>query len=231
MANLIQVPGSQKAFTKIDVFEQRATVGGLWNHTAPNVHDGDFAIPRSQPTTLPDTPTWAEGVAPSQFASPVYDLLEINIPHTLMNYSDHQFPQGSSLFPRHVVVKQYLHDYADGVRDLITLETQVLGVEKLQSGPREKWRLELHHLGSKETRTEEYDAVLIAGGHYNDPFIPQIPGLARLNEQYQGSVTHSKFYKRPDVFQNKVRQLICQETRKTDKCHRKSWWWATRRLV
>ena len=62
----------------------------------------------------------------------IVDVLETNIPHTLMNYSDAAFPSGSSLFPKHVVVRQYLHDYAKDLVPLLSLSTQVLRVEKMR---------------------------------------------------------------------------------------------------
>lgn len=196
---------AERKFSRIDVFEQRATVGGLWNHCAVSVVDHGFTIPRGRPTTSPDTPIWTEGDPAAAFVSPVYDFLETNIPHTLMNYSDQKFPSGSSLFPRHAVVRQYLQDYADDIRDLITLETQVLAVEKVPGGSRGRWRVQLLNLRSRTTRSAEYDAVMVASGHYSDPFIPQIPGLAEFNERHPpGCVSHSKFYRRPDDYRGKV---------------------------
>ncbi|KAI1841803.1 hypothetical protein JX266_011980 [Neoarthrinium moseri] len=194
---------AEKKFSKIDVFEQRATVGGVWNHTPLNLVDRDFTVPRTQPTKFPDSAIWSDGDTSAQFVSPVYDFLETNIPHTLMNYSDQEFPATASLFPKHEVVTQYLQNYSASVLDLITLETQILGVERLQIEGSRCWRLDLLDLKTSETRHAYYDAVMVASGHYNDPFIPQIPGLAEFNKMYPGSVSHSKYYRRPDIYAGK----------------------------
>lgn len=197
---------AEKKFSKIEVFEQRAEVGGVWNYTPLNVADNDFSIPRTQPTKLPDTPIWAKDDAASaaaQFVSPVYDFLETNIPHSLMNYSDQKFPDGSALFPKHVVVKKYLDDYAVDIKDLLRLETQVLGVKRIKDGSRVCWEVEVLDLKTRQKRTEEFDAVAVASGHYNDPFIPDIKGLAQFNEMHPGAVSHSKFHRRPDQYQGK----------------------------
>lgn len=60
-------------------------------------------------------------------------------------------------------------------------------------------------LDTDKERTEQYDAVAIANGHYAVPFIPDIPGIKEWNERYPGRIMHSKFYRRPEDFKGKVR--------------------------
>ncbi|KAM0815717.1 putative Thiol-specific monooxygenase [Seiridium cardinale] len=194
---------AEKKFSKIEVLEQRATVGGVWNHTPLNMVDDDFSIPRTQPTQKPDTAVWTDASGAAQFVSPVYDFLETNIPHTLMNYSDQKFPQSSSLFPKYSVVTKYLDDYARSIKSVITLETQVLKAKKVRIGSQMRWQLGLLDLKTKEARTAIYDAIMVASGHYNDPFIPDIPGLAKFHKRYPGYVSHSKFCRRPDQYKDK----------------------------
>lgn len=161
-------------------------------------------MPRTKPSYLPDQALWPNGNGDVEFMSPIYDLLETNIPYSLMNYTDKEFPQDSSLFPRHSVVLQYLKDYAEELTPYISYQTQVLNVEKPGNDLSRPWKVETLDLKANKTTEEEYDAVVVASGHYNDPFIPDIPGLVEFDKAHQGAITHSKFYRRPDDYKDKV---------------------------
>ncbi|WYZ43452.1 hypothetical protein EsH8_VI_001151 [Colletotrichum jinshuiense] len=194
---------AEKKFSKVQIFEQRDTVGGVWTYSSLNVIDSDFSIPRTQPTKNPDTAIAVEGHDAKQFVSPVYDYLETNIPHTLMNYSDQKFPSTASLFPPHKVVKKYLEDYAEELKPILSLSTQVLAVKKATSGGQAYWEIETRDLKTDETSKAQFDAVLVASGHYNDPFIPDIPGLADFDKALPGTISHSKFYRNPSQYEGK----------------------------
>ena len=121
-----------------------------------------------------------------------------------MNYTDQPFPQDVSLFPPHQAVLAYLQHYAEDLEPLISFQTQVLGVKKIQSNGRRCWEVQTLDLRTKETSKAEFDAIAVASGHYNDPFVPDIPGLAEFEKSHPGSISHSKYYRSPDPFENKV---------------------------
>lgn len=197
---------AEKKFSQVQVFEQRATPGGVWNYT-PEHGEKQFRLPRTVPTEEPDEPIYAPGSAAPTFVSPVYDFLETNIPQTLMNYCDKPFPEGCALFPTHATVLRYLEEYAEDLSEHLVMSTQVLKVSKVgddAGGPR-CWEVETRDLRSGEVARRQFDAVLVASGHYNDPFVPDIPGLAEFEKRFPGSISHSKFYRRPDQFKDKVR--------------------------
>jgi cation diffusion facilitator CzcD-associated flavoprotein CzcO len=194
---------AEKKFSKVRIFEQRATAGGVWNYT-PLAREQGFSVPRTQPSYAPDQALWPNEHGDVEFMSPIYDLLETNIPHSLMSYSDKEFPQGSSLFPRHSVVLQYLKDYAQEITPHISYQTQVLNIEKSRSDRSQPWLVEVLDLKSNKVIKDEYDAVVVASGHYNDPFIPDIAGLIEFDKKYSGVISHSKFYRRPNDFKDKV---------------------------
>ncbi|KAF5021590.1 hypothetical protein F66182_6372 [Fusarium sp. NRRL 66182] len=193
---------AEKKFSKVRVFEQRATPGGVWNYT-PLAREQGFSVPRTQPSDAPDQALCPDDSGDVEFMSPIYDLLETNIPHSLMRYSDKEFPRGSSLFPRHNVVLQYLKDYAQEITPCISYQTQVLNIEKPGSDRSQPWSVEVLDLKANKVIEDEYDAVVVASGHYNDPFIPDIPGLVAFDEAHPGTISHSKFYRRPNDFKDK----------------------------
>ncbi|KAM0335106.1 hypothetical protein ACHAQA_000141 [Verticillium albo-atrum] len=194
---------AEKKFSEVRVFDQRDTVGGIWTYSPLSVIDNDFTIPRTTPSKRPDTVIKTEDSANPQFVSPVYDFLETNIPHSLMNYTDLEFTQGSSLFPEHAVVKQYLEAYGKELTPHMSLSTQVLGISKIQKGDRSAWEIETLDLKTNTTERSEFDAVMVASGHYNDPFIPDIKGLAEYNQAHPGAISHSKFYRNQLQYEGK----------------------------
>lgn len=196
---------AEKKFSQIQLFEQRATPGGVWNYT-PLAREQGFTVPRTQPSSLPDQVIRPKDSDDVEFMSPIYDLLETNIPHSLMCFSDTEFPKGSPLFPRHSAVLQYLKGYAEELTPYISYRTQVLNIEKPASQPDGPWQVEVLDLKANQTTKSEFDAVIVASGHYNDPFIPNIAGLEEFDKAYPGAVSHSKFYRRPNDYSGKVRR-------------------------
>lgn len=197
---------AEKAFSAITIFEQRDEVGGVWCHTSHNPVEEDFAVPHTKPATAVEKPVPTEQTnGKIIFQSPVYDLLETNIPHTLMGYSDWKFPKGVSLFPSHQTVKQYLQGYAKKLLSLIVFHTQVLDVRlRDEKTANCGWKVLVQDLCTQVCSTYEFDAVVVASGHYNDHYIPDITGLREWNKIYPGSISHSKHYRRPEQYINQV---------------------------
>ncbi|KAL3418123.1 putative flavin dependent monooxygenase [Phlyctema vagabunda] len=190
---------AEKTFTRIIVFDARHSVGGVWCATPDIIVDKSFTLPRTSPAIEPNEAVRQDGSV--KIVSPVYDLLETNIPHTLMNYSDQDFPRGTPLFPPHRTVREYLKNYADDIQDLLCLGTQVQAIEYIQDSGR--WAVSSTNLESRRNSTEHFDAVIVASGHYDDPYVPNIPGLKVWDAIYPGSISHSKFYRRPSEFTGK----------------------------
>ena len=103
-------------------------------------------------------------------------------------------------------MKDYLEDYALDLRPFLRLGTQVTKVTPGEF--RGTWRVATKNIKDETTKEDIYDAVVVASGHYDDPFIPDIPGLSQWSATYPGSVTHSKFYRRPSKYENKVSLAI-----------------------
>ncbi|EED17348.1 flavin dependent monooxygenase, putative [Talaromyces stipitatus ATCC 10500] len=194
---------AEKAFSAITIFEQRDEVGGVWCHTSEDTIDEDFAIPHTKPTTEAEKPIVTNQANNHViFQSPVYDLLETNIPHTLMGYSDKKFPKGTPLFPSHRDVKQYLQGYAKDLSSIM-FHTQVVDVcLRDENAANATWLVSVQDLRTHYLSTHEFDAVVVASGHYSDHYIPDIVGMREWNTAYPHSISHSKHYKRPEHFTN-----------------------------
>jgi cation diffusion facilitator CzcD-associated flavoprotein CzcO len=149
----------------------------------------------------------------------VYPHLETNIDAVVMEFSKEPIPAKPSElsikrhgrdtpFRHHTVIQKYINSLLDrnGYQNLVEYNTTVEKVEKLkESGT---WRLTLRryeHWHQKDYWwSEDFDAVLVASGHYTVPFVPEIEGLAEFALAYPGSVEHSKGYRGVEKYRGKV---------------------------
>jgi cation diffusion facilitator CzcD-associated flavoprotein CzcO len=205
---------AEKSFSRIDVFEQRNNVGGLWDYTPEASGDGMSAVPQTDPHVGLEKPVWrvldpAPG-AEAIFLSPIYEHLETNIPKSLMGFSDKPFAPGLQLFPTHRGVQHYLEEYAaEDVCPLVHFQTQVVDVRLHQvnvleaKSIEESWSVKTVHLPTGKTNTTVYDAVVVASGHFSTPYIPDIDGIREWNMKFPTSISHSKYYRVPETFMDK----------------------------
>ncbi|GAM89245.1 hypothetical protein ANO11243_072820 [Dothideomycetidae sp. 11243] len=191
---------AEQHFKRIDVFEQRSRVGGVWNFNPAVKHvPSDLPLPQVAPATDINA-----GEGSDEFLSPLYDLLETNIPKDLMRLSDVEWGQDVQLFPKHQTVTELVERYADHVRHLIRFDTRVLHVQSKAADHEVApgWIVRTRGLDGVEV-VQEYDAVIVANGHFNVPHIPDYPGLKDWGSRNPGGVSHSMFYKHPDDYQDK----------------------------
>ena len=191
---------AEKCFDTINIFEQRSDVGGVWNLSS-NDRSSRINIPQTNPRYGISDET-AESL---EFESPLYDYLETNIPKTMMNFSEKPFDDNLPLYPGHLDVLHYLQEYADPVRHLLKLDTQVIDLHLMSPDCErttldQKWSLTSRHLPTGTESTAKYDAVVIANGHYTVPHVPAISGVEQWNERYPNRIIHAKAYRRPEDF-------------------------------
>ncbi|ODV74808.1 FAD/NAD(P)-binding domain-containing protein [Cyberlindnera jadinii NRRL Y-1542] len=193
---------AEKKFTKIDVFERRPTLGGLWNYTPLKTQiDPTSPVPSVDPNRV------IEKVKVSSeefYESPVYKFLDANVPKTLMAYNDNPFPADDALFPTHEQILKYIVGYSKDIEDYVQFNTSV--TELVPDG--EGWALTSQSSITGEVKTGKYDAVCIAVGNYDQPFIPEVEGLRDWNTKYPGSVIHAKSYDEPDQFKESRNILV-----------------------
>ncbi|USW58359.1 Putative flavin monooxygenase, FAD/NAD(P)-binding domain superfamily [Septoria linicola] len=210
----------EKAFDLVRVFERRHEAGGCWS--------GDEGLPRAvtdiaklgsrtadMPLAIPSAlPAVTRASDQHRFdEATVYPYLETNVIADAMEFSQEPFPSNVSQFSKDLyghkspyrhwqVVRDYIHSLINrrGYQDLVSYNTSVENVRKVGS----TWRVVLRKPGKEYDYwwSEDFDAVIVANGHYNVPFIPPIPGLGEL-EKSRPSVIHSKHFRGRDQYQGK----------------------------
>ncbi|KAI8824439.1 uncharacterized protein EV422DRAFT_618104 [Fimicolochytrium jonesii] len=179
-------------------FEAKTDVGGVW-------------VPDPHPPVPPSHSGEASGNIPS---SPIYDSLTTNLPHHIMAFYTHAFPDTEiPLFPPHQVVRKYIRDYAERF-DLLryvrfgTRVTKARFVEEPR-GWRVRSREENGCSGTRngdadgEGEGEFFDYLLVCAGHYNHPRTPAWEGLPKW-ENKRRRVIHSIYYRNPDPYKGQT---------------------------
>jgi len=135
-----------------------------------------------------------------------------------MSFSQEPFPKTitelsiqrhghDSPFRHWSTVQQYIEGLLnrDGYQDLITYNTTVEHV--IKDSDTGKWILTLRQEfpdSNEDIWTREsFDAVIVASGHYNVPYIPPIPGISAFADTYPGIIEHTKSFRDPAHYTNK----------------------------
>ncbi|CEN60269.1 hypothetical protein ASPCAL02710 [Aspergillus calidoustus] len=198
---------AEKCFERIDVYERRSHMSGVWNHSPATLKEStSIPIPQLSPTGVLEEPVWLPKAGSKEeeptFISPVYDTLDTNLPKELMAYGEKEFPPDVQDFPRHFTVKEYLREYGEEVKEFIQFETQVTDVRRNKQDMT-GWTITTKNLRTRATTTGSYDAVVAASGHFDVPYLPEILGIKEWNEAYPNVIIHSKFYDSPAAFKDK----------------------------
>lgn len=173
--------------------------------------DQSLQVPKSLPAKMSRSKQ-------ARFAeSSVYPYLETNVADGPMSFSQEPIEGSRSQlsiskhgantpFRHHSVMQKYVESlvHRNGYEKLVSYDTCVELAEKVGN----EWRLVLRRNGDADAEDEwweeRFDAVVVASGHFNVPYIPQIPGLADLERARPGSVKHTKMFRGRDSYCNKV---------------------------
>jgi cation diffusion facilitator CzcD-associated flavoprotein CzcO len=200
---------AEKAFDKIVLYEQRPRSGGIWSYTGDQTDEDIFTIPQTNPRGKNQDPilcqnTQTNGSVHDQkelsFVSPMYEKLETNIPRGLMGFQDLDWPQDSQLFPTHDTVLKYVDDYGKDVQHLVQYGTQVVNAEPASGAYDSSWRVRVRQPGSGKEIEQDFDALIVANGHFIVPFVPDIEGIREWDARYPNRLSHSKYYRRPENY-------------------------------
>jgi thioredoxin reductase len=205
---------AERTFEKIDILEQRHEVGGVWNLTT-NILSKRTPIPQLdanydiESQALPELENGTAGELAKldqvdRFETPLYDLLETNIPKQLMEYANRPFADDLPLFPQHQSVLDYCKKYAEDVISLVRFGSRVSEVRAIEGthddGHCTGWLVTTVDDETSNPNVRQYDAVVVASGHFSVPYVPAIEGIEKWSTSYCGSIMHSKAYRSPDIF-------------------------------
>lgn len=167
-------------------FEKQSDWGGLWNYT------------------------WRTGL--DEFGEPVhgsmYRYLWSNGPKECLEFADYSFEEHFGRPIPSYPPRAVLHDYIagrvakSGVRDYIRFLSPVRWVE--WSPATKTFAVTVKDLARDEHRTEAFDHVIVANGHFSTPNVPHFEGI----DAFPGRVMHAHDFRAADEFAGKRMLLI-----------------------
>ncbi|CAH0005046.1 unnamed protein product [Clonostachys byssicola] len=213
----------EQAFETIRVFERQDKIGGTW------VFHGDRPAPQS--VTLPiggRSAPKAKNIPssfPCQLPKPQDDVWETaahenlhsNLPPEIMCFTQEPIPHvvsehilnhygADAPFRHRELIREWIETifHTRGNEKLVEFNTSVELAEKVG----DQWILTLRKSVKGEHKEswwqETFDALVVATGHYNLPWVPDIPGLADYDAKYPGRIRHTKHYRDPSDYKDKV---------------------------
>lgn len=220
-------------FKKIDVFERRDQLGGVWvldenidKSLDSKVKSGSSNYDLDPQLANPFEYSNSKLIVNStdcqerfeQTAS--YKTLTTNIPETIMTYSDKKKWSSSQNQDRDFVdgsvvneyINQYFHKNLLDPRISLNLSTSVEDVERIPNykpGPqnlKNRFRLTLRRKLNDSQDIwwqQDCDSIIVATGHYHIPRIPWVQGLCEI-EKIPDVIHHGKFYRNNERYKNKT---------------------------
>lgn len=205
----------ESTFDRIQVYEKRESFGGLWNYTVET--DVSTTPVPCESSSLDVKPVFNPDTSKYVWTSPVYDYLDTNVPKDIMTYADSKFDDDVPVFPHRSDVLRYLKNYSKELTPYIKFSTKV--VEVSFNPETNKWKVVSRPVAveteggssasdTKPDETEYYDAVVLAIGNYDIPYIPNREGMYEWAQKYPGTITHVKAFRNPDQFKHLTGKIV-----------------------
>lgn len=186
------------------------SIAGQFAYRTPSPDDADSGQARqgkdAHPLATADDAALEISFSPP---GPCYAGLRNNVPTGLMVSSLGGWPDGTPENTSQADIERYVQELASiqGVNEVTWYNTRVEDVRKSVNAKR--WTVRTIMLEKKARRprlvekTWEFDAVVVASGHYNLPRIPDIEGLKEWKHLFPDQVIHSKQYRKPGGYRGK----------------------------
>lgn len=174
LAGLLGVPEEVRKDWKIDVFERRDNIGGVW-------------YPDYEPPEQPSLPE-----------SPLYDSLHTNTPLPTMTLPHLPFPPGTDMFPSHEGVLAYHHQAFDHfkLKQYFRFKHAVAAADWNEKA--QQWQLELDTPEGKTVR--QFDHLIVAVGRYRYPHWVKWDGQDEWLKGGDRKIAHSLWFRDPEAY-------------------------------
>jgi cation diffusion facilitator CzcD-associated flavoprotein CzcO len=129
--------------------------------------------------------------------SRTYPGLRTNATRETYPFSDHPYPDTADKFPSAPQVRDYLRSYAERFQIVSKIELNSEVTEVARNAARDSWQVTTRKLG--ETRTHQFDFVVVCNGVFSKPNFPEIEDISR----FAGAVVHSSQSIKPEDMKGK----------------------------
>lgn len=222
----VDVLRKEKAFEKIKVFERRETVGGVWH--LDNQVDQISIVPGSNESQNDEAVDVPVGLStkklivprlqkPRFIYTPAYEDIKTNVPEHFMTFSDiPRWPDKNKPkdepFTTRRYVEQYIKEYITPNQDVLSLRTTLERVDKDYSKPNQQFVLTLKQETDIKNENgefvdywwqENFDALVLATGHYHVPHIPFVEGLDEVLKKFPDRVGYAKQFRNDAKYKGK----------------------------
>lgn len=214
-------------FDLIVLFERRDVLGGVWCLDNPGnlpevAQVGGTPEQADPPLENPFRNSEAKGtiLAPKTnqyryMETPSYPNLKTNITESLMTYSDLNLWTGEASdkteFVDGLVVRNYIEAYIlrnKSARNVsVEFSSTIEDVERIINDNGHHYKLTIRQSSNDTHDTwyqRNFDAIVVASGHYHVPYIPEVAGLRQAQEKFPNLVKHAKYFRTPDPYKDKV---------------------------
>ncbi|RYN47645.1 hypothetical protein AA0114_g7622 [Alternaria tenuissima] len=213
----------KKEGIEVVVFERSSAAGGIWRYDERKPLEPSYSSAKRSRADSVHASEDLEEVESLLHAppGPCYVGLKNNVSTRLLETTLNQFPPGTEDYVTHDVLCDYIQatTLSTGVHELTQYDTDVRSV--IKNG--RLWTVETATLQTdaqgvlrRHESSQNFDAVVVASGHYHAPRIPDTPGLADWKRQFPDRVQHSKLYRKPENAHNKNYLLVGGSVSATD---------------
>ncbi|MCJ1308192.1 hypothetical protein MMC25_001844 [Agyrium rufum] len=200
---------------QVTVYERSSEAGGVWLYDQRRPPEPEYPSIKALKAGIANYHSYNDDAGSGELSKeilnellhappgPCYEGLSNNVSTPLLAVKKHPWKPGTPDFVGHRVILEYIQGIASSksLLDAIQFRTRVDLVTK-KSGI---WTVKTSALtpgepaegGSFEIRhaSEDFDAVVVASGHYHACKVPDIPGLADWKRRWPHRIQHSKSYR------------------------------------